>query len=82
MLKWPQVALNEQFMVAALNTPSGDTPSLDQPQKDPAKAADSKNRVLHVLIRRLTSAQSFGENMIFMLNRASKCLQAEPSILL
>jgi hypothetical protein len=72
------VALNEQFMVATLNSPSGNAPAFDQHQKDPAKSVESKNRVLYVLMRRLASTRSFGENMIFMLNRASACLQ--PSI--
>ncbi|KAF8878082.1 hypothetical protein BD779DRAFT_1613089 [Infundibulicybe gibba] len=52
------VALNEQFMVASLI--AGST----------AEASESKNRVLRVLMRRLGSSQTFGENMIFMLNRA------------
>lgn len=32
--------------------------------------AESKNRVIRVLMRRLGSSKTFGENMIFMLNRA------------
>ena len=34
-------------------------------------ATHSQNRVLHVLIRRHGTSQTFGENLIFMLNRAS-----------
>ncbi|TFK31833.1 hypothetical protein BDQ12DRAFT_659958 [Crucibulum laeve] len=56
------VALNEQFMVASLPAQSDDT-------SDPA---ESKNRVLRVLMRRLGSSKTFGENMIFMLNRAER----------
>lgn len=33
---------------------------------------ESKNRVLRVLMGRLGSSKTFGENMIFMLNRASQ----------
>lgn len=35
-----------------------------------AEASEYKNRVLRVLMRRLGSSKTFGENMIFMLNRA------------
>jgi Protein of unknown function (DUF2013) len=62
-----QVALNEQFMVASLNAKPGNGSELN----NSGKAVDSKNRVLNVLMRRLGSSQTFGENMIFMLNRAS-----------
>ncbi|KAJ7047935.1 hypothetical protein C8F04DRAFT_26461 [Mycena alexandri] len=58
------VALNEQFMVASLtNEPDANSP---------APAPEPKNRVLRVLMRRLGSAKTFGENMIFMLNRAQR----------
>ncbi|KAJ7076503.1 hypothetical protein B0H15DRAFT_595737 [Mycena belliarum] len=50
------VALNEQFMVASL----------------PSDSPEPKNRVLQVLMRRLGSSKTFGENMIFMLNRAQR----------
>ncbi|KAJ7866447.1 hypothetical protein B0H14DRAFT_372465 [Mycena olivaceomarginata] len=60
------VALNEQFMVSSLPTESDDTPN-------PAPApAEPKNRVLRVLMRRLGESKTFGENMIFMLNRAQR----------
>ncbi|KAG6333473.1 hypothetical protein ID866_5622 [Astraeus odoratus] len=52
------VALNEQFMVAGLD-------------KKPTKAPETRNRVVDVLTSRLGSSNTFGENMIFMLNRAS-----------
>jgi hypothetical protein len=61
-----QVALNEQFMVASLQK--------GVPEPTPpvhSTAIDNKNRVLVVLIRRLNMSQTFGSNMIFMLNRAS-----------
>ncbi|KAF7972718.1 hypothetical protein HWV62_17174 [Athelia sp. TMB] len=57
------VALNEQFMVASLgnNTVSSDH-----------STPEGNNRVLHVLMRRLGASKTFGENMIFMLNRANR----------
>lgn len=60
-------------MVASVG-PSPTTP-LPVPQ-EPVKSIDSQNRVLHVLVRRLGASKTFGENMIFMLNRASACLCA------
>lgn len=55
-----QVALNEQFMVAGLG--------------DSSNPEESSNRVLRILVRRYGSSTTFGENMIFMLNRASMSL--------
>ncbi|KIL66150.1 hypothetical protein M378DRAFT_433781 [Amanita muscaria Koide BX008] len=52
-------ALNEQYMVALLDS---DVPD--------SKTRESRNRVLRVLMRRLNLSKTFGENMIFMLNRA------------
>lgn len=40
------------------------------PKPNGTEASDSKNRILRVLMRRLGSSKTFGENMIFMLNRA------------
>lgn len=62
-----KVSLNEQFMVASLpnSTANGPTPNASD-------ISESKNRVLRVLMRRLGSSRTFGENMIFMLNRARK----------
>ncbi|KAF9238935.1 hypothetical protein BU15DRAFT_88179 [Melanogaster broomeanus] len=59
------VALNEQFMVAGLSNTT-------QSQGSQGKAPESRNRVIDVLISRLGSSKTFGENMIFMLNRASR----------
>ncbi|KAG2159288.1 uncharacterized protein EDB93DRAFT_1114855 [Suillus bovinus] len=56
------VALNEQFMVACLSNN----------QQPGSKEPELQNRVLTVLISRLGSSKTFGENMIFMLNRASR----------
>lgn len=56
------VALNEQFMVACLS----------KSQHPEAKEPESQNRVLTVLMSRLGSSKTLGENMIFMLNRASR----------
>ena len=63
-----QVALNEQFMLASLP----DTPRLDGTHAEDSKRPEADNRVLRVLMSRLSSSVTFGENMIFMLNRASK----------
>ncbi|KAJ2919761.1 hypothetical protein MD484_g678, partial [Candolleomyces efflorescens] len=52
------VGLNEQFMVAGLGVDST------------AKSGEPSNRVVRVLMRRLGMSKTFGENMIFMLNRA------------
>jgi hypothetical protein len=52
-------------MVAELTT---------NPSNPHANATHSQNRVLHVLIRRHGTSQTFGENLIFMLNRASRQL--------
>ena len=60
-----QVALNEQFMVALLptNIPNKDRDRVDQ-------KPEHENRVISILMRRLGSSRTFGENLIFMLNRA------------
>ncbi|KAG9226907.1 hypothetical protein CCMSSC00406_0003420 [Pleurotus cornucopiae] len=63
------VSLNEQFMVASLSAQSSE---LVDPNADPAQPSTIKNRVLRVLMRRLNSTKTFGENMIFMLNRAER----------
>lgn len=57
------ISLNEQFMVAELAA---------KPQSDITNVTNSQNRVLHVLTRRHGTSQTFGENLIFMLNRASR----------
>lgn len=59
------IAINEQFMVAELSTKP-------QSHNHLSNAAHSNNRVLHVLIRRHGTSQTFGENLIFMLNRAGR----------
>ena len=59
-----EIALNEQFMVAGL----GDEETKGQTRDSP----EHTNRVIRVLMRRLRSTKTFGENMIFMLNRAGK----------
>lgn len=61
LLTLTKVSLNEQFMVVSL--PDGPTPKINE-------TSESMNRVLRVLMRRLGSSKTFGENMIFMLNRA------------
>ncbi|KAG9024023.1 hypothetical protein FRB95_012208, partial [Tulasnella sp. JGI-2019a] len=82
------VALNEQFMVAALpQSPAPPHTRAQSPRLHPGASSTSpsqkksgrnspqtvppvQNRVLHVLLRRLDSSKTFGENLIFMLNRA------------
>ena len=66
------MALNEQFMVASLRVQSP-PPGSNHPTPKHA-AAEEWNRVLRVLMRRLNSSKTFGENMIFMLNRAGEHL--------
>ncbi|TFK85914.1 hypothetical protein K466DRAFT_600765 [Polyporus arcularius HHB13444] len=67
------VALNEQFMVASLhpNTPQPSAIGFAQQQVD-ARTPESTNRVLRVLKSRAGSSPTFGENLIFMLNRANR----------
>ena len=74
-----QVALNEQFMVASLKpeTPRPDAKSARE-IKD-GQTPDSQNRVLRILMSRLGSSMTFGENLIFMLNRAGQCFTILPS---
>lgn len=57
-----KVALNEQFMVTGLGGDGAD---------------GSPNRIIRILVRRGGNSATFGENLIFMLNRASAlpCLQ-------
>ena len=64
-----QVALNEEFMVAGL----GVEESQANPEKKKTEGApEPKNRIIRVMMRRLGTCRTFGENMVFMLNRASK----------
>ena len=62
-------------MVADLSKPAPNTLGPER-RNGGIPTADSKNRVLHLLVRRLNSSKSFGENMIFMLNRASMCIRS------
>ncbi|KAF9485617.1 hypothetical protein BDN70DRAFT_533974 [Pholiota conissans] len=59
-------ALNEQFMVLGI---ADDHAS---PNAEKKEHTQHKNRVIKVLNRRLGSCKTFGENMIFMLNRAKR----------
>ncbi|TRM66964.1 hypothetical protein BD626DRAFT_566020 [Schizophyllum amplum] len=78
------VALNEQFMVASLQashtpSPSG-SPAPDQEHHRRSSSVKlsiepegkNQNRVLSVLMRRLGTSKTFGENVIFMLNRSKR----------
>ncbi|KZV72549.1 hypothetical protein PENSPDRAFT_649651 [Peniophora sp. CONT] len=60
------VALNEQFMLAALRGQG------DQVGAESIHKGDGENRVFNVLKRRLHMSQTFAENLIFMLNRAGR----------
>ncbi|KAJ3808583.1 hypothetical protein EV368DRAFT_44691 [Lentinula lateritia] len=64
------VALNEQFMVASLGDEAGTNGN--GANRHHQSSPENKNRVMRVLMRRLGSSQAFGENMIFMLNRAQR----------
>ncbi|KAI0788074.1 hypothetical protein C8Q74DRAFT_1196509 [Fomes fomentarius] len=72
------VALNEQFMVASLqphtpqpHTPQHRTNGFAQQQVDP-REPENINRILRILKSRVGSSPTFGENLIFMLNRADR----------
>lgn len=64
------VALNEQFMLAALRAPETEN---EKAGADAIRKGDGENRVFNVLRRRLHISQTFAENLIFMLNRAGSC---------
>lgn len=46
----------------------------DAHKDSPAPSAEPRNRVIKVMNRRLGNCKTFGENMIFMLNRASESI--------
>lgn len=52
-----------------------------QPVPETPTQAKGQNRVLVVLMRRLGASKTFGENMIFMLNRAGASSASVPSTL-
>ncbi|KAG8754364.1 hypothetical protein FRC14_005155 [Serendipita sp. 396] len=59
------VALNEQFMVASSSQTTDPTSGRRK------KERTGSNRIIDVLTRRVNSSKTFGENIIFMLNRAN-----------
>ncbi|KAI0087189.1 hypothetical protein BDY19DRAFT_893658 [Irpex rosettiformis] len=68
------VALNEQFMVASLEPRmsriDGKSP---RPQDHmTSRKPEEENRVFRILIARMHSSMTLGENLIFMLNRADR----------
>lgn len=77
------VALNEQFMVASMPQQhlGKGIPGTNSQAHSLESGSEGKNRVLNILMRRLNLSRTFGENMIFMLNRASnrsiedRCMQ-------
>ncbi|KAI1784041.1 hypothetical protein LXA43DRAFT_249225 [Ganoderma leucocontextum] len=70
------VALNEQFMVASIHPHTPDTHAndsgLEQQQAADPRGPESTNRILRILMSRAGSSPTFGENLIFMLNRADR----------
>ncbi|CBQ70812.1 conserved hypothetical protein [Sporisorium reilianum SRZ2] len=67
------VAMNEQYMVSTLASSASAYSSATPGQINSAPPAASRpvNLVLSVLQQRLNASKTFGENLIFMLNRAS-----------
>ncbi|KAI0343858.1 hypothetical protein BDW22DRAFT_1214156 [Trametopsis cervina] len=71
------VALNEQFMVASLDPrplrkPSGDDKHDRIQEYSVSHKPEEANRVFRILMARMRTSMTFGENLIFMLNRASR----------
>ncbi|KAI0356846.1 hypothetical protein OH77DRAFT_174652 [Trametes cingulata] len=66
------VALNEQFMVASLHPHTPQTQNGFAQQQEGPRTPEESNRVLRVLMSRVGSSPTFGENLIFMLNRADR----------
>lgn len=60
-------------MVASLHP---ETPQPDAKFPRDGNKSGSENRVLRVLMSRLGLSMTFGENLIFMLNRASESLMS------
>ncbi|CDW97500.1 hypothetical protein [Sporisorium scitamineum] len=67
------VAMNEQYMVSTLvsSAPAHSSATPGQINSAPPSASRPVNFVLSVLQQRLNASKTFGENLIFMLNRAS-----------
>ncbi|EST06030.1 protein of unknown function DUF2013 [Kalmanozyma brasiliensis GHG001] len=67
------VAINEQYMVSTLTSSAPAHASSAPGQINSATPTSSRpvNLVLSVLQQRLNASKTFGENLIFMLNRAS-----------
>ncbi|SPO22273.1 related to LDB17 - protein involved in the regulation of endocytosis [Ustilago trichophora] len=67
------VAMNEQYMVSTLTStaPAYSATDPGQINSTPPSSSRPVNLVLSVLQQRLNASKTFGENLIFMLNRAS-----------
>lgn len=67
------IALNEQYMVASLpeRNKSASGGGLQKPLEPEKLHNDEPNVVLRVMRRRLDESKTFGENIIFILNRTS-----------
>ncbi|TKY89391.1 hypothetical protein EX895_001922 [Sporisorium graminicola] len=67
------VAMNEQYMVSTLTSsaPAHSSAAPGQINSAPPSSSRPVNLVLSVLQQRLNASKTFGENLIFMLNRAS-----------
>ena len=73
--EFPQIALNEQFMVADLDQPKETATSPNGtkvPKKQQSLPTESTNFVLRILREKLGESKTFGENIIFILNRLSR----------
>ena len=67
-----KIALNEQFMVAGLDENSPSSSASHHHPKKTSVPADVANLVLKILKDKLGDSKTFGENLIFILNRLSK----------
>jgi hypothetical protein len=57
-----QLAFNEQFVVGAMSRSTDNVNMIEESKRS--------NKVLKVLGKRIGTSKTFGENLIFMLNRA------------
>ncbi len=69
-----QIALNEQFMVAGLDDVANGRDK--HHKKSSSSGGDRDNLVLKILKDKLGESKTFGENLIFILNRLSKSSSA------
>lgn len=70
-----QIALNEQFMVVGLDSASNG--SKTQERASASSSGGSDNLVLKILKSKYGESKTFGENLIFILNRLSTLYHLE-----